>query len=245
MTTSSEFREYYDSEYYKESKKGNPAYDIYDELRVKNIRALLGNTRDAVLIVGCGSNRDTSIAGTQQKVFAFDLSVRAVSYVSSSSSDFRLFAADALQIPFEDGVFDLVVCSEVLEHIPDIHSAVKELRRVMKPGGTLVVSSPNWISFFGLARFLGERITRKRISSDDQPYDDWKTWYRYRSELSPEFDVLQFRGVWYLPPLHFRKHGVPKAAMQVINFLYAPIERLLSRWVPAAGHLIVVKCKAR
>lgn len=57
--------------------------------------------------------------------------------------------ADVAGLPFKDGAFDAVICSEVLEHIPDGRAAIRELVRVLKPGGELVVSVP---------RYLPERI---------------------------------------------------------------------------------------
>lgn len=49
---------------------------------------------------------------------------------------------NALGLPFEDGTFDVVICSEVLEHIPDYHSVLDEINRVLKPGGTFVATVP-------------------------------------------------------------------------------------------------------
>ncbi len=49
---------------------------------------------------------------------------------------------DVTRLPFPDGAFDVVICSEVMEHIPDNRKAVSELMRVLKPGGDLVVSVP-------------------------------------------------------------------------------------------------------
>ncbi len=51
---------------------------------------------------------------------------------------------DALRLPFADGVFDRVIASEVLEHIPDDHSAMAELARVLRPGGTMAVTVPRF-----------------------------------------------------------------------------------------------------
>jgi len=52
---------------------------------------------------------------------------------------------DALSLPFADGEFDRVVAAEVLEHIPDDSTAIAELARVLRPGGTLAVTVPRWL----------------------------------------------------------------------------------------------------
>jgi SAM-dependent methyltransferase len=52
--------------------------------------------------------------------------------------------ADGLRLPFADGSFDRVVCSEVLEHVPDYGAMLAEIRRVLRPGGICVVSVPRW-----------------------------------------------------------------------------------------------------
>ena len=51
---------------------------------------------------------------------------------------------DATRLPFADATFDTVVTSEVLEHIQDDVTAIKEFHRVLKPGGTLGVTVPTW-----------------------------------------------------------------------------------------------------
>jgi SAM-dependent methyltransferase len=50
--------------------------------------------------------------------------------------------ADALRLPFDDGTFDRIISSEVLEHICDDHGALRELHRVLRPGGRLAVTVP-------------------------------------------------------------------------------------------------------
>lgn len=49
---------------------------------------------------------------------------------------------DVAGLPFRDGAFDLVLCTEVLEHVPDPDVALDELRRVLRPIGTLVLTTP-------------------------------------------------------------------------------------------------------
>jgi SAM-dependent methyltransferase len=52
---------------------------------------------------------------------------------------------DALHLPFPDATFDRVICSEVLEHIPDDTAAMAELARVLRPGGVLAATVPSWL----------------------------------------------------------------------------------------------------
>jgi len=51
-------------------------------------------------------------------------------------------ASDITAIPEPDGSFDAILCSEVLEHVPDPVAALGELARLLKPGGTLLVTAP-------------------------------------------------------------------------------------------------------
>lgn len=61
---------------------------------------------------------------------------------ASREALFALLAADALNLPFADASFDAVICSEVLEHLPDYRAAIAELVRVLRPGGRVAISVP-------------------------------------------------------------------------------------------------------
>lgn len=59
-------------------------------------------------------------------------------------SMWELSAADITQLPFGDHSFDKIICSEVMEHIHDESKALAELKRILKPGGTLALSVPRY-----------------------------------------------------------------------------------------------------
>ncbi len=116
-----------------------------------------GAGRCRVLDVGCGSGRHacaaarrvgTTVVGADighAEVKAarnrFDLDMA----MGEAGSPIRLLAADITALPFPAAAFDLVICSEVLEHIPDHRTAAAEMARVLKPTGTLAVSVPRFL----------------------------------------------------------------------------------------------------
>lgn len=105
--------------------------------------------------MGCGSGRHTCAASRFKKVVAIGSDIN---YEEAFEAKNRLIYQESLGehgggvwgsmvsdircLPFEDNYFDLVICSEVLEHIDDHERAVSELTRVLKPGRNLVVSVP-------------------------------------------------------------------------------------------------------
>jgi SAM-dependent methyltransferase len=110
---------------------------------------------DRVMDMGCGAGRHAfelyrrgadvvELAGVEKMFGAMRLEGEVPDGASAETVQ-----GNALSLPFEDGTFDKIVASEVLEHIPDDMAAMTELLRVLKPGGRLAVTVP---------AFLPERI---------------------------------------------------------------------------------------
>jgi O-antigen biosynthesis protein len=100
-----------------------------------------------VIDAGCGTGYGSEIlaeAGAR-RVVGVDISQEAIDCASSASSHARTeFSLGSLHaLPFDDASFDLAVCFEVIEHVEDQPLAIRELRRVLRPGGVLAISSPN------------------------------------------------------------------------------------------------------
>jgi len=94
------------------------------------------HTRGQILDVACGTGYGTAMLGA----IGVDLSLEALRYARRHPAPY--VAADAARLPF-GRVFDSVVSFETIEHVPDPERFVAECARVLKPGGLLIVSTPN------------------------------------------------------------------------------------------------------
>jgi ubiquinone/menaquinone biosynthesis C-methylase UbiE len=113
---------------------------------------------DIVLDVGCGEGRHSIKAYQSARctVYALDLEqknaiktkffLNLLEGESNNRSRWLSLRANALAMPFPDKSFDKVICSEVLEHIPDDRAAISEIKRILKDDGVLAVSVPSFFS---------------------------------------------------------------------------------------------------
>lgn len=99
-----------------------------------------------VLDAGCGSGPlAAALRDRGARVSGFDLSPGMVALARErlgEEADLRVADLDA-PLPYDDDAFDVVVCSLALHYLPDWGGALAELRRVLRPGGRLVVSVPH------------------------------------------------------------------------------------------------------
>jgi SAM-dependent methyltransferase len=111
-----------------------------------------------VIDVGCGAGRHAFEAYRRgADVVAFDREeselrsvetiLRAMAETGEAPADAsaRVVLGDALSLPYADETFDCVIASEILEHVPQDDTAIAELIRVLRVGGTLAVSVPRWL----------------------------------------------------------------------------------------------------
>jgi SAM-dependent methyltransferase len=135
---------------------------------------------EAFLDAGCGDGRYlAALAGElPARRAGVDLSERILETARARvAADLRQANLEAL--PFDDGEFDLVLCSQVIEHVLDADAGIAELARVLRPGGTLVISTDNARNYVTRAlnaprtvvvRALGLRGARGRLESPATPY---------------------------------------------------------------------------
>jgi len=103
----------------------------------------------SILDVGCGRGFTADV------VRAHGGRYTGVDLVANGSG-FALALADATRLPFPDASFDGVFCIDAFEHIPDGARAAREFRRVLRPGGYVFLSAPNYGNVAGLVKWWCE-----------------------------------------------------------------------------------------
>jgi len=106
-----------------------------------------------VLDVGCGSGANSAaLAAKGHRLRGVDLSEAGIEKYRQRGFDGRVCDIES-GLDYPDATFDVVFCSEVIEHMTSPEILAGEMSRVLKPGGLLVLSTPN--SAFWLYRLLG------------------------------------------------------------------------------------------
>ena len=122
-------------------------------IRFKNLN--LSND-EFLLDMGCGEGRHSigAYIETQANILGLDLSMKDLKIAQNRLNDFdtsniksvcQFGEADIVSIPLLDSSLDAVICSEVLEHVNSPQESIKELIRVLKPGGVLALSVPRFM----------------------------------------------------------------------------------------------------
>jgi SAM-dependent methyltransferase len=160
-----------------------------------------------VLDVGCGDGFLARAAFGQKLEAGIDLDAKEVERAIKLHSYKKTLCVSATEMPFPKNAFKTVVSNCVLEHIPDIDAALKEIHRVLKPGGRLMITVPSECytnnSFFrtvlssiglpGLGKAYVDRLNKmfKHFHVDDA-----KTWRKRLQKAG-----LKMEKADYLVPL--------------------------------------------
>jgi SAM-dependent methyltransferase len=162
-----------------------------------------------ILDIGCGSGRHTCAAYGFKNTVTIGADVSHAALVEAKDrlrfheqlgenggGIWELTMADVSGLPFKDDFFDLVICTEVLEHIPADEGAASEIIRVLKTGHNLVVSVP---------RFLPERIC-------------WALSSEYRNSNNGHIRIYRKKQLITL----LENHGVKRWALHYAHSWHTP-----------------------
>ena len=129
---------------------------------VKEICDRIGNRRPRILDVGCGTGANLFMLSELGEAEGVDISAQAITFCQARGlSNVRLGAAEDL--PYGDDQFDLVTALDVLEHLDDDVGALREMRRVIRPGGRLLLFVPTFMFLWGLQDEVSNHRRRYRL----------------------------------------------------------------------------------
>lgn len=178
---------------YEKFQTGNPVVrrliDRFYDRVAEEVRAA---SPASVLDAGCGEGESLiRLDGLlPERTAGIDIDADAVEYTRERVPTAEISQHSVESLPFEDGSFDLVLCLEVLEHIPEPVGALRELSRVAA-GGELVISVPHepWFR-------LGSLLRGKYVSGLGNHPEHVNHWNHrsLRAFLEAGVDVIALRG---------------------------------------------------
>jgi ubiquinone/menaquinone biosynthesis C-methylase UbiE len=139
---------------------------FWQRRRTDAIKKMLGaSDGDIILDIGCGSGvqlRALEVAKPNLLV-GTDVNRKALVYAKNKNipqSEFVL--ADAQNLPFRSETVNRIICAEIIEHLNEPEQMIAETRRVLKNGGSMVITTPNEHSIWGLYEFFWDTFGRGR-----------------------------------------------------------------------------------
>jgi ubiquinone/menaquinone biosynthesis C-methylase UbiE len=218
-----------------ERKRHHGYHAMLDDLELGIVRALAGGKE--VLEVGCGTGLIMrGLDGRAKRLVGVDISPGMLA--EARRRGFDVFEGKAEKLPFADESFDLAYSFKVLAHVPDIELALREMARVLRPGGHLVAEFYNSLSL----RHLAKRVARPGKISDNRTeaemFTRWDTPRQITSYLPPGLVFEGWRGVRVLTPSAFI-HDVPFVGSLVARAERAAMRSPLARF----GGFLVAICR--
>lgn len=186
----------------KTKKKSNPRTTKVTR-KTQIIKEEVG-INQKVLDVGCGGGPYADLIRKENEVYGLDeCPIRLL--LDEDNALFKgytyLCIGDGLQLPFADGFFDVVLCTEVLEHTLETRAFVKELFRVLKTNGKLIISVPNLVSLSNrIGVLFGKGLHFNLLWFKDRCFYRLTSWPMGIPEFKYDFEGIRYPE----QPLHIR-----------------------------------------
>jgi 2-polyprenyl-3-methyl-5-hydroxy-6-metoxy-1,4-benzoquinol methylase len=150
-----------------------------------------------ILDVGCGTGMASEMLKRFGVVYGIDISQKSIEEARKYNRCDKCYVCIAEELPFEDGMFNVVVCTEVMEHLLDPSKALSEMNRVLNIGGNLIISTPNpW--YYQLFIRMGKgKIRRRKLGQIiENPISPLKL---KKNRRKSGFTVDDFKTVYFKP----------------------------------------------
>lgn len=168
---------------------GNPVIRKVQARRISTILRFLDiHPDDHVLDAGCGEGYLFSQCPGSARQVGVDISATALQIASARNTGVDWVRSDVHDMPFPSASFDKICCSEVIEHLLDPVSLLRELYRVCKPTGRVVITVPNEKTINKLKDLVFSMAWGSRLFSDIPRRTEW-----HLTEYTPELLLSQLK----------------------------------------------------
>ncbi|MEM3402349.1 MAG: methyltransferase domain-containing protein [Candidatus Hadarchaeales archaeon] len=128
--------------YDETAEKYDARYAEIQRGKLRYLQRYLPKKISRLLDVGCGTGLLLAeLEERAEEAYGVDLSSEMLKVARKRCRKSKLLVADAENLPFEDGFFDCIVSFTLLQNLPNPPAAVKEMARVLKKGGTAIITS--------------------------------------------------------------------------------------------------------
>ncbi len=134
--------DFYGKTYGKDFDKS--LYDLPEiKFRRKKVVRMVGRNK-RVLDLGCSlGNISKGLLANRNEVYGIDVAKESVDFCKKLGIKAKVHNVEEGKMPYKDDFFDVVVFSEVVEHLFNTDHAIREIYRVLKKGGYLIITTPN------------------------------------------------------------------------------------------------------
>jgi 2-polyprenyl-3-methyl-5-hydroxy-6-metoxy-1,4-benzoquinol methylase len=201
-------------------------------LRMFESEAVKGRLLDLAAGSGIAAER---LAAQGWDVTALDISSELLEQIRVRGiRDVRQHDLSDEALPFEDATFGGVFAGEIIEHLVDTGAFLDEVRRILEPGGVVVITTPNLASFENRLRLLVGAYPRwVEYDLGDQGHVRSYTLRTLRKHLHDRgFNVEQVKGNW-----------VPFVPQRFLNDLIWPPIARTGDWLPSLSQGLIVKAR--
>lgn len=147
--------------YYQWGVEHNILQKIWHTNKLKTILSLIDFQPREILDIGCASGwflSKLAVVFPKAECFGIDIYDKAVQYGKKLYPHITFRQSDAHAVPFKANTFDLIICTEVLEHVGDPKSVLVEIKRLLKKGGFAIIELDSGSVLFSIAWFLWRKF---------------------------------------------------------------------------------------
>jgi ubiquinone/menaquinone biosynthesis C-methylase UbiE len=151
-------------DYYQSGVKKNSLQRLWHMRKLAQVLSHISDKPKYILDVGCASGwflSEVAKKHQQASLHGVDIYHKGVEYGKKLYPKLQFQTADAHALPFKDEFFDLVICTEVLEHVEQPQVVLGEMKRVLKKGGQAIIELDSGSVLFSVVWYLWRKFQGK------------------------------------------------------------------------------------